>query len=152
MEYKAVRLDDLPRIARDILALCESTHTHIIALEGDLGSGKTAFVKNIATILGVTERVASPTFVIQKIYSVHARGFETMVHIDAYRIEHEDEMKTIGWDAIIANQKNLILIEWPERLLGLIPPNTIHVVFKWIDETTRAIGVFVKDHTHEHKI
>jgi tRNA threonylcarbamoyladenosine biosynthesis protein TsaE len=59
----------------------------VVGLYGDLGSGKTTFVQDIAKIFGIKEFVTSPTFVIEKIYNVNHPSFKKIIHIDAYRID-----------------------------------------------------------------
>jgi len=124
----------------------------VLALKGDLGSGKTAFVKCIAKELGIKEIVTSPTFVIIKNYSLqgrtlkrrstfHASRFTNLVHVDAYRLESAKELKSLGWDEIIANPENLIAIEWAERVKSIIPKSAIWIEFEYIDERTRMIRI-----------
>lgn len=120
----------------------------IIALNGNLGSGKTTFTQAVARELGVTEQVTSPTFVIQKIYEIKNTEFlekkaplTRLVHIDAYRLEDASELETIGFSEIAADAKNLILIEWPERVAQLLPKNTRNIYFTFVDENTREIVV-----------
>lgn len=91
----------------------------LITLSGELGAGKTAFAGQVAAALGVTEDVPSPTFVLEKIYALtgeSSRGFARLLHIDAYRFEHPDELAALGFDEAMADRENLILLEWPERI------------------------------------
>lgn len=120
----------------------------VLALAGDLGAGKTAFVKAVAKELGITEHITSPTFVIMKMYDLLVEGnkatrqqfgFKTLVHIDAYRLESAHELEVLGWKELCADPDALIAIEWPEKVPGAIPQNAHHFVFEHIDETTRKI-------------
>ena len=114
----------------------------VLALTGDLGAGKTAFVKAVAKAYGITEEITSPTFVIMKRYDISpefSRIFEQLFHIDAYRLEHASELQKLGWDAIVADSRNLICIEWPEKVSGCIPAHAFHIQFTHVDETTREI-------------
>ena len=111
----------------------------VIALQGDLGAGKTTFAQEVGKILGVRENMHSPTFVIMKVYEVDFKGFKNLIHIDAYRIEKEGELLHLGWNEIIKEPENLVLIEWPENVPGLIPKNAIKILFKHVDENTREI-------------
>lgn len=113
----------------------------VVALRGDLGSGKTAFVQAVAKVFGVQEYITSPTFVIQKKYKIHnlASGFENLIHIDAYRLGNEQELSQLDWEKTIANPKNIIFIEWAERVEEILPANTKKLFFKFIDEQTREI-------------
>lgn len=111
----------------------------IVALHGDLGAGKTAFVKGMAHKLGVAEHVTSPTFVIEKIYHLEGQKFDTLIHIDAYRLKGEHHLKVLGWDEVIKDPKNLICIEWPEQAEAALPSGVMHVYCSYIDEGTREI-------------
>ena len=144
-------LEEMANFARGIFAKLEkssqSNQATILALQGDLGSGKTAFVKALAEVLGIKEIVTSPTFVIEKIYTLEkksqntAQSFSKLIHIDAYRLDRPEELAKLGWAEICANPKNLICIEWPERLSSLIPSDALHLRFTFIDEQTREIVV-----------
>lgn len=111
----------------------------VVGLYGELGSGKTTFMKYLAKALGVKEEIKSPTFVIMKSFNLSIfPSFNKLIHIDAYRIEKEEEMLNLGWNEIIANPQNLVCIEWAEKIAGLLPPHIV-VKFEHIDETERRI-------------
>src|SRR3990167_5499282 len=112
----------------------------VVALQGDLGSGKTTFAQAFGKVLGVEENMPSPTFVIMKFYNINWKGFKKLIHIDAYRLEKESELLHLGWEEIIKEPENLILIEWPENVAGIIPADAKKIFFKFIDETTREIS------------
>lgn len=122
-----------------IESLASGRYATVIALEGELGAGKTTFTQEVGKILGVTENMHSPTFVIEKIYPIDFKGFKNLIHIDAYRIEKESELLHLGWEELIKNPENLILIEWPENVPGLIPNDAKKIYFKHVDENTREI-------------
>lgn len=135
--------------ARFALTLAPRTDSAtVVALSGDLGAGKTAFVKGTAKALGVTEHVTSPTFVIMKIYPLHG-AFKRLVHIDAYRLKGEHHLKVLGWDELLADPTNLIFVEWPEEAGGAIPIDALRLSFRYSEddgreiqyESTEAIGV-----------
>ena len=111
----------------------------VVALQGDLGAGKTTFVQSVAHALGVKEDVISPTFIIQKRYALEGQPFSQLIHIDAYRLEHARELEVLGWDDIARDPGNIIFIEWPEHVTGLLGPETQHLSFTYIDENTRSI-------------
>lgn len=111
----------------------------VVALEGDLGSGKTTFTQEVGKILGVGENMHSPTFVIMKIYEIDWRGYKNFIHIDAYRLEEERELLKLGWAEIVKAPENLVFIEWPERVPGLIPASAKRIKFQFIDEETREV-------------
>jgi len=113
----------------------------IVALEGDLGAGKTMFVKGVADHLGVTEVVTSPTFVIEKIYNLAPSApWKRLVHIDAYRLDGKEELGTIGWDELATDPGNLICIEWPLQVGTGVPERAVWLEFEAVDDTTRRIS------------
>jgi tRNA threonylcarbamoyladenosine biosynthesis protein TsaE len=101
----------------------------VLALHGDLGAGKTSFVKAVAAALGIAEVVTSPTFVIMKLYEAEAaKGvFTKLVHIDAYRVEDIDEMRVLRFEEVLAEKDTIICIEWAEKIEALLPPYTVHM-------------------------
>jgi len=112
----------------------------VVGLKGDLGAGKTTFTKSVAKTLGVEGAVTSPTFVIEKIYKLPELGvFSRLIHIDAYRLDDTRELSNIGWEELVNDPENLILLEWPEKVEELLPKNMITINFKFIDEDTREI-------------
>lgn len=116
----------------------------IIGLSGDLGAGKTAFVKCVASILGIKEMITSPTFILEKVYiiprgSLLGSRFAKLIHIDAYRLEGGAEMRALGWEAISSDPQNLIFIEWPEQVADVMPRTMKIFTFSYVDETTRTI-------------
>ena len=120
--------------------LPENNCATVVALSGDLGSGKTTFVQSIAKILGIKENLTSPTFVLIKNYTLDASRFTLLFHIDAYRLKNGEELKKLGWDETVSNPKNLIFIEWPENVSNAIPKNAIKMSFQFIEEKTRKIS------------
>ena len=113
----------------------------IIGLLGDLGSGKTAFVQSVAKVLKIEKYITSPTFVIQKRYKIGLEGsfFENLIHIDAYRLESGEELLSLDWVEIKSNPKNIIFIEWPERINEVLDKDMETIHFKFIDENTREV-------------
>lgn len=95
----------------------------IVALHGDLGAGKTRFVKGIASALGVNPSiVSSPTFVIMQEYAAaNAGAVRVLAHIDAYRLSGPDELESIGWDRIVSDASAVAVVEWAERINAALP-------------------------------
>ncbi len=131
---------ELMGVAQTLLSVLEKTDCHIVGLVGDLGAGKTALSKAIARTLSITEDITSPTFVIMKSYSIpnHPR-FKTLIHMDAYRIESEDELRVLGFAELRDNPENLLVIEWPERVKESLGKDVLEVTLTIKDETTRHI-------------
>ena len=102
----------------------------VVVLQGELGSGKTAFAKALGKMMGINEHIVSPTFVIMKSYNIDWKGFKKLIHIDAYRLESESELLSLGWNKLVANPEHLILIEWPERVESILPKDSRRIFFK----------------------
>ena len=98
----------------------------VIFLRGDLGSGKTTFARGFIRALGYPGRVKSPTFSLQESYA-----FENMslFHFDLYRIRHPHEVEFIGIRDVVAREKTVCLIEWPERAEEVVPGADIEFAF-----------------------
>ena len=142
-----VKKEEISKLAEEILKQAPKARLNlaeratIVALRGELGAGKTTFTQKVGEILGVAENMHSPTFVIMKIYNIDFREFKNFIHIDAYRIEKDSELLHLGWEEIISEPENLVFIEWPENVPGLIPENAKRISFKHVDENTREISV-----------
>ncbi len=104
---------------------------NIICFYGDMGVGKTTFIKEICKKLGVEDVVSSPTFSIINEYLTENN--ESVYHFDFYRIEKEEEAFDIGYEEYFY-QGNLCLIEWPEKISSIIPENIIKVQITRSDE------------------
>lgn len=113
----------------------------VVCLYGDLGSGKTTFVQTAAKSLGITNIVTSPTFVIEKKYDLDTSNFDTLYHIDAYRLKSGKELLALGWNEMIKNTKNIIFIEWPKYVRDVLPANVYEMEFKFVDENTREVVI-----------
>ena len=114
----------------------------IVALQGDLGAGKTVFAKGAARVLGVRDVVTSPTFVIQKVYQLpDTAPWKRLVHIDAYRLESEEELHSIGWDDVATDPGNLVIVEWPLQVGLGIPERALWIEFEQVDEHTRKVTI-----------
>ena len=144
MKCLSKSLKETQKIAGDFLQkICikKQKDAMTIGLFGDLGSGKTTFVQMLAEILGIKETVTSPTFVIEKIYLLDGeRGFDRLIHIDAYRLESGREFLKLGLEETLKDSKNLVLIEWPERVQDVLPKDLIKINFKFIGKNEREIA------------
>ena len=151
MKWRADNLMALEKVAHyaleQAIEKAASTKAAVLALHGNLGAGKTAFTKSIAKILGITATITSPTFVIQKSFDMPADhvgkygAIKKLIHIDTYRIDLQDELVKLGWRENVADAGNLIAVEWPENIPDLLPRETVHVYFEFINETTREIEI-----------
>lgn len=129
---KVVNENQMSSVAETVLETLQpqKNGATVLALSGDLGAGKTTLTQHFAQLLGVKENIISPTFVIMKSYPLQEQKWETLIHIDAYRIEQEKEMQVLGFHHLLSDPKNLILIEWPEKIAGLLPENKIDVLIE----------------------
>ncbi len=135
-------LSKIENIAKEIIkkiVLDKKEVATIVTFSGDLGAGKTTLTKEIAKQLGVVDNVISPTFVIMKIYKLNHKKFKNLIHIDAYRLDNYKELINLGWNKIITNKDNLIIIEWPERVSDCLPKNIYNLSLGHKDESTRTI-------------
>ncbi len=106
----------------------------VIALYGDLGSGKTTFTRYFVEGLGLKNRVQSPTFVV-------ARKYNDINHVDLYRLTSEEEARDIGIEEMIDDESAVTIIEWPEIIESLLPKKSVKIYFEYIDENTRKVTV-----------
>lgn len=108
----------------------------VIALQGDLGAGKTTFTQGFLKALGVTHHVTSPTFLIVRKYEISTplqRGvahYHHAYHFDLYRIQKPKELLDLGFKKIISDPHAIVLIEWPERIEKILPKNTVWIHFE----------------------
>lgn len=104
----------------------------IIALIGDLGSGKTTISKSIIKSLTNEENIPSPTFNIVNEYSLNGK---LIYHFDFYRLEDENELYGIGFDDYLAQKNSIILIEWADKFESLLPKNYIKLNFEKLENS-----------------
>ena len=112
----------------------------VLALFGDLGAGKTVLAKGIATGLGIKARVNSPTFNIMKVYPI--KGHKTIkqfCHIDAYRLHSAKDLEAIGFKDH-CHKSSVVLIEWAERVKGIIGKKAIKIKIKHLKDNLREIN------------
>lgn len=148
MQTLVKTLDELSaEAARFVKELAPSPRdATLVTLSGELGAGKTAFVKAVAKTLGVEETVNSPTFVLEKIYSLdsardkNVKTFSKLIHIDAYRLESGRELAPLGFDEILKDAQNFILLEWPEKIADALPEPSVRISFKTLSDGSRIIS------------
>jgi len=119
----------------------------VIALEGELGSGKTTFIKGFSKALGVREKILSPTFVLihkHKVnteYKIKNIKYKTLYHIDAYRLKSGKDLLKLGVREIFANPENIVSIEWANRVKRIIPKTAIWIRFDHLGKNKRKISI-----------
>lgn len=148
MKFLCDNENKLTEVAEKVLDLSKNNKqgAFVVGLIGDLGSGKTAFTKKIAELLGVTETVTSPTYVIQKNFNINRDDvdFKKLFHLDVYRLESEGELGAIGWQEMIEDPKNIVIVEWPEIVAKALPEDILKMKFTFIDENTREVEIIEK--------
>jgi tRNA threonylcarbamoyladenosine biosynthesis protein TsaE len=142
-----VKKEDLNNHAKEVLeritAMQKDTAT-VIGLSGDLGAGKTAWVKELGKCLDITQTIVSPTYTIENRYDILENNkFTQLVHMDAYRLQEKD-LKTIFFDEVLESQLNLVCIEWPICLGNTQELVDIMISFEYIDQETREINIQTK--------
>mgnify|MGYP001574193795 CR=1 FL=1 len=112
----------------------------LIALIGDLGSGKTTFTQGFAEGLGIKDKIISPTFILIRQHPI-PNSKKTLFHIDLYRLEKDFNLNELGLSEIFDKKGNLVLIEWADKISNLAPKETIRVNIKKISQNTREISI-----------
>ncbi len=144
--------------AQEILATGPQKAAVVLALQGDLGAGKTTFLQGFAKGLGVKEVVNSPTFVVMKkfeipnsktvaqIPNVRNLCYRYFYHFDLYRLENKKDLEFLNFKEILKNPENIVAIEWPEKITASLRAkrgNLISINFNHLEENKRE-GTFNK--------
>lgn len=138
------------KLAKEISKKSLGKMAVILGLRGDLGGGKTTFLQGFAMGLGIKEKILSPTFVIMKHFPICRceepkrrsnlkKTFTDFYHFDCYRINKPAEILELRFKEIISNPKNIVAIEWSERIKKILPKDTIFIQFKFMDKNKREI-------------
>jgi tRNA threonylcarbamoyladenosine biosynthesis protein TsaE len=125
----------------------------ILCLEGNLGAGKTTFTQGFLKELKVKGPYTSPTFLVIKNYKKKIpisksqfpnklknkkTKFQNIYHIDTYRVKAKDILN-LGWEEIIADKNNIVIVEWADRIKKIIPKKSVWLKFEWVDNQERKI-------------
>lgn len=140
--YKNVKEENLNKIAEEInnfikIFFDKNDRSCILFLKGDLGAGKTTFTKFLAKSFGIKDDIVSPTFALR-------RDYKNLIHVDGYRLEKEEDGKSLELEKELNQKGKLIIIEWPERFtegINLKPDFTMF--FKHKSEKEREISVSI---------
>ena len=126
-------------LAKEILKTKFKKSALVVGLEGDLGSGKTTFLKGFAKGLGIKEKILSPTFIIMRKFEIRNSKFENFIHIDCYRIKGPKEILALGFKEIISYPKNIVAIEWADKIKKILPKNSLILKFQFLNKNSRKI-------------
>ncbi|MBR3980053.1 MAG: tRNA (adenosine(37)-N6)-threonylcarbamoyltransferase complex ATPase subunit type 1 TsaE [Bacteroidales bacterium] len=135
MEITINSIDEIAQAARDFKAAIGEHR--VIAFHGEMGAGKTTFIKALCAEFGVTDNVASPTFAIINEYL--AGDGSTIYHFDLYRMETIADLQNIGVEDYFYSG-NFCLVEWPELAEPLFPNNVLNVTITVLPDKTRKIS------------
>ena len=113
----------------------------VLALQGELGSGKTTFVQGLAKELNLKEKVLSPTFVIMKRFATGDPRWANLYHLDCYRIGNAKDLDFFNFKEILADKNNLVVIEWAERVKDILPKDAVWIKFEHGGEDKRRIKI-----------
>ena len=133
-QYVSSSEEDTAKIARDFAAKLHMGDA--VALYGELGSGKTFFVKKMAEVLGFEGYVSSPTFTILNIYD----GSTPLYHFDFYRLMTVEEIEKIGFSELLM-EEGMFFVEWPEKAQELFPEEYYTIKIDILDEKKRKISI-----------
>jgi tRNA threonylcarbamoyladenosine biosynthesis protein TsaE len=113
----------------------------VIALNGDLGAGKTCFSQALGEKLRVTDNITSPTFVVMKVYDADFGSIKKFCHIDAYRLSSSDELMAIGALDYFQSPDTITAIEWAENIKKILPSGTILINITQLDNNQRKFEI-----------
>ncbi len=128
--YTNKRVSHSEQDTENFAAETAAAHPHgaVIAVFGDLGAGKTVFARGFARALGITEPVSSPTYTIIQEYPRPQGGW--FYHLDLYRIPDSASALAFGVDEYLKGDGSYSLIEWPERIIDILPADTLHITIR----------------------
>jgi tRNA threonylcarbamoyladenosine biosynthesis protein TsaE len=132
------------KLARKFLKRKKIKKALVLGLKGDLGGGKTTFLQGFARGLGIKEKVLSPTFLIIKKYKLDnwtTGQLDNLYHFDCYRIQKPKDVLDLSFKKIISDSKNIIAIEWADKIKKIMPKDTIWLNFEFLDNKKRKIDI-----------
>jgi tRNA threonylcarbamoyladenosine biosynthesis protein TsaE len=145
--FRKVKLADLERIADAVLKAAGKLR--VFAVSGELGAGKTTFIKAAGRVAGVTDSMSSPTFSIINEYK--RKNGERLLHFDFYRIASEAEAADIGVEEYF-DSGDYCFVEWPERIPSLLPEDCVNVRLTIESDTLRQIEISIHGREKKERI
>lgn len=139
MVYKLHNINETQQFAQNLAKQCKAGD--VLALIGNLGSGKTTLTQFLVKSLNSDDKVQSPTFVIHRQYKVDYNNIKKVNHIDLYRIQSQSEVENLDILEMISEPNSITIIEWPEILLPQLPKNTKVIKFELRDNEERVLNV-----------
>ncbi len=155
MEFITKNTQETKQAAQDLVKkLSELAYQGalVLALQGELGAGKTTFIQGLGKALGIKEKILSPTFVIMRRYGVRPLGRDkgspakagtpmNLYHLDCYRLNGVEDLSGLGFEEILKDKKNLVVIEWAERIKNVLPKDAVWIKFEHRGEDERKIRI-----------
>jgi tRNA threonylcarbamoyladenosine biosynthesis protein TsaE len=135
MDLKIQSIEELPKAAKDLLEF--AGNQRVFLFFGEMGAGKTTFIKAICKTLGVSDSVSSPTFSIVNEYSA---GEALIYHFDFYRLKKQTEALDLGYEDYLYSG-NYCFIEWPEKISELLPERYVEVKLEEMSKNERLIKI-----------
>ncbi|MCX6791825.1 MAG: tRNA (adenosine(37)-N6)-threonylcarbamoyltransferase complex ATPase subunit type 1 TsaE [Candidatus Gottesmanbacteria bacterium] len=133
--------EETARVGEDLARyLGDRGGPHIVCLYGQLGSGKTTFTQGFARGLRIPTRLLSPTFIIVRRYQIPKKDFH-LYHVDLYRLQTVSELEGLGLPEIFADLASYTVVEWAERLGGLMPQERIDILFTTEQDDSHTITI-----------
>ncbi len=132
---KILKFDEINRIAKKLAQILPKNT--VVALIGDLGTGKTSFVKEFAKELGITENLKSPTF---NYFLEYKSGRVPLYHFDVYRLSSPEEVYEVGYEDCL-NSDGIILIEWANIIESELPKEYLEIKLDYDDEDSRIVEI-----------
>ncbi len=145
-KLKSFSLSDTKKIGKKLaqkLVCQKNKNSQVIALIGDLGSGKTIFVKGFLAGLGIKKKITSPTFILMRKYFLKKFN-KNIYHLDVYRIQKIKDLKILNLQELFKNPQNILLIEWADKIKKILPKNTIKIYFKYAKKENER-EIFLKN-------
>lgn len=149
MEFVTKNAEETKKLGRemavDLMVNGQRSMAKVLALTGELGSGKTTFVQGLAEGLGIKNNIISPTFILMRSYPINHQPstISHFFHLDLYRLEEniEREVKSLGIEEIWKDPENIVVIEWAEKIENLLPKETRWIKFQTVGENERQIDI-----------
>ena len=118
----------------------------VLCFYGNLGTGKTTFIQGLAKGLEIKQNITSPTFVLMKKYRSKKQEARiknlNFYHLDCYRLGSVEEAQDLGIEEIWDDKKNVIAIEWADKINDILPKERVDICFEHVDENKRKITIF----------
>jgi tRNA threonylcarbamoyladenosine biosynthesis protein TsaE len=129
-------------LAETLLEARSRKEAMVLALTGELGSGKTTFTQGFARGLGIKEKILSPTFILVREFKIKHTFFNTLYHIDCYRLDNPaEELIRLGFKKIISDPRKMVVVEWADRIKKILPKDALWVLLSSLGNNKRKIDV-----------